>query len=481
MNLFSSHRVRYIAALLLLALGLFLITTKVDRQLLVLPPTPGATYNVPLAADTTYAQTFVFTRSALTRLGYYFTGSNLPNAAVTLTLKRGNTILAQTALSTIFINTDDASDFTFSPAVKVTPGETLQAIITVPPQLNNLIHLNTRKNDGSFKAADTVFTINDVPQLNPLAYQADYGYRLPFAVQIGALSLLAALYLILHPRGVEWRKNTWLIIIAIAVSTFFAIPVLLLGGQPWLLVTTQAAALLGMFIFLKQANISHLAAMFGAIIFSFTSWFALQYSAQHPYLLAIALLPAILTLIVYRRSISTFWQITLIVAILVTGLFIVLAPATPIMKAAPVAAHFQDIFLDPNQSPAAQKFDTLNTSTSWDHFGSYIGMPAALFVLLGLFTRGKRNYKWLMFAVIIGGITLISPIIKMLSAISPQYAIILLTFSFAFFASQGFEVLYTFLGKHHKIVPVMMTSFVIIVLLDLYTISATVLEYPFLK
>lgn len=487
MSLFLALRVRISVAAVLLVLGLFLAVTKVDRQLLDLPPSEGAAASVTLSSQSTYSQTFVFTRKSLSKLGFYFSTSNPANKNIMIAVFRGEQKIGEAFLPTIFISSSGASDVTFSPPLATIPGETLKAVIMVPPELSKIIRIQTRLNDGTFDAKHTVFSINDVAQGSALAYQAYFSYRLPFAIQFGGLCLFAALLLIAFPTS-QFQKNIWLILYACTASFLYVIPSFALGGHPFLLVLSQAVALLGMIILLRQLGLSFLASLFGAHVFAFTTWWPLQFLSGRQYYLLVCLLPVLIVLATYWRSLALLWKIVLSAGVVITiASFLLFAHQAPAYKLLPVPASARDIFLDPNQLPSSEKLypdrQKPAQSEAWDNFGSYVSIPVALFALLGLITSWRTLMPYLVLGVVIVLTSLIPWTVALLFPLLPihsQHLIIILTFIVALFAGEGFEKLFFFLGSKDKLVQGMMAVVIFISLLDLWNVASGSLEYMLL-
>lgn len=472
-----SFPIRLALTLLCVVAGGFLVTTRVDRLLLELAPSNGALFSVTLSNSKVYSQTLVTTRHSISKLNYYLTvASSAPaNGVIQVKLMRGQEVIGQSVLPAVFVNSLGASEFVFSPPVATIPGETLSSTIQVAPAMSGLVKMQTRQADGTFKASDTTFTIDGAQQENPLAYQAFYSYRLPFAIQLGGLLVLAGLFILVPPVS-DRQKDIWLTVYAFSAITLFLIPNFTLGGWPWLLIISQATALLGITLLLKRFGLSTLSALFGAHIFSFTSWFPLHFLANRQLYILIALLPALLVLSRYRKQTSHYWRVVFVILILATTATTILF-GRHVFSSLSISqmANARDIFLDPNQLSSAVKFTLPNEQVppAWDNFGSYIGIPVAVFALIGLITSGRKHK-----AVVLGGI--ICAIFSLTSFIPLPHVIIGVTFTLAILSACGFDNLYRFLGAHDKLVTVLMALVMVIVLFDLWNVSAGTLEFALL-
>lgn len=457
---------RLILILALLAAGGLFLLVKTDREFINLAPSAGAVRGVELRGRGTYEQSFIATRSTVARLGLFFvpTVAELPDATITITVKRADKVISEQRLSVAFIDGENFSQIRFHPPLAVTDGEQLTVSISVPPVLDNALRLQQRQPDATFNAANVSFSVDGEVQDAPAAYQVFYGWRPPLAVQISGLLILAALFLVIPS----------LPLYVLVTSALFIAPALLLKSFPLIDFFYAAIALSGMVMLLREHKLPLVPALFGAHVFAFTTWLPLHALAGREYYAAFALLPLLIS--PRRRPLLP----VIILAVFLTVLF---SHWTPIASIPDQAAGSRDIFFDPNQVPDSQKVP----GYTWDHYGSYIGIISAALALVGLIWQGRRH-KLIVLIGLFGALLALTPFLTKTLArllpLPPTHFIILTTFALAYFAAFGLDGLRRYLQpiRHTKdyVVQTVIALLVIIALLDLWQVAANTLEYGLL-
>ncbi len=154
---------------------------------------------------------------------------------------------------------------------------------------------------------------------------------------------------------------------------------------------------------LRRRQLEPLAALFGAHIIAFSSWLPLHLLASH--------LPKM------------------------------------VMSA-------RDTFLDPNQ--------VLPHHAA----GSYVGVFAILFAVVGIITKGRQYYAVILVGALAG-------LIGMLPRFSVPSLIIVTTITIAFFAAVGLQMFRRYLGENDRLVSILVYCIVLLSLLDLWHVAAT--------
>ena len=457
---------RFIFILALSSAGGLFLLVKTDREFINLAPSAGAAHGVELRSYSTYEQSFVATRSTITRLGLFFmpTIADLPDATITVAIKRADKVINEQSLSAAFLDGENFSQIRFYPPLAVTDGEQLTVNISVPPALDNTLRLQQRQPDATFSTANVSLAVDGEVQNAPAAYQVFYGWRPSLAVQIGGLLILAALLLII-PN---------LPLYVLGTTALFIVPALLLKNFPLIDFFYAALALSGMLMLLREHKLPLMPALFGAHVFAFTTWLPLHALASREYYAAFALLPILISS--RRRQL-------LPVIILAVFLIIFFSHWAPLTSFPDQVADFRDIFFDPNQVPDSQKVP----GYTWDHFGSYIGIISAALSLLGLIWQGRRH-KLIVLIGLAGALLALTPFLTKTLArflpLPPSHFIILTTFAVAYFAAFGLYGLRHYLQpiRHVKdpVVQTVIVLLVIIALLDLWQVAANTLEYGLL-
>ncbi len=85
-----SKKIRFFLIIALIIIGSLLLSVKSDRLFITLITRPGVANSIILNSDSTYQQTFIATRSNITRLGLHFVPAvdDLPHDNVTLRISK---------------------------------------------------------------------------------------------------------------------------------------------------------------------------------------------------------------------------------------------------------------------------------------------------------------------------------------------------------------------------------------------------------
>lgn len=488
---------RILIAALPLGAGLLLGTISTDREYINLVPEEGIQNGVVLEAGKQYEQTFAATRTSLTRLSLFLRPlkANLPREEkVEITLSKGDAVIARQAASAAFIDTEAATQFRFTPSLQTERGELITIRLTVSPGLDKAVRLQLRPHDGSFDPATVIFKINGEVQNSPAGYQVYYQYRPPFAIQIAGLLIFAALLIAAKIRPAHPASAA---LYVFGLTVLYLSPAWLLGNPPLFLSLITAIALGGMLVLLQKQGLSLPAILLGAHAFAFTTWFPLHVLAGRLKIMPFVLLP----LLFFIPSLASKKYRLFGFALLIGGALLASAvlPWTPAPHLAGLTASPKDIFLDPNQIPSSFKFDqdflrvsqvpirdpdVIAKAGGWDHFGSYIGFITSVLALLGLATRLKKSWK----LALVGALGLLLATIPAVTAAAntilpfpAQYAIILATFTLAYFAAQGLEVIALIVGAKTENVPsLLIYAIMAIALLDMLQVASRTLEFGLL-
>ena len=401
-----SKKIRYIIITTLLVVGVALLFTTTDKKYIHLTSTEGSPHTLQLETGKTYTQSFINERLTISRIGFDFVTlkRNLPNDAISLTILQNNKEIHKAEIPIIFITNDGASDIHLRPALAVEQGQKVDIQITVPKSLSKNIGIQLREPDDTFDTNKVQLYIDDEQQEAPAAYLVYHLERPPLPLQVGLLLILGAIYM---ASGKSWGKQPKITqpLCALFFALLFSLPAMLNGSFPALLIIIQTAILLITYRYLRKSINNPLPAMFGASIFAFTSWFIMH-------------------------SIS------------------------PILT--PETLNLKDIFLDPNQAIPSHAA------------GSYVGIIAILFAILGIASSWKKNK-----VVLALGIS--AAILTILPYAITTHLIILTTFSIAVLAANGMHKLMIYLGETDKLVITITITLMILSMLDMFNIAANTL------
>lgn len=409
---------RYILIAFLCGVGLILLTLQVDRQFINLYFTEGRAFTVTLESNRTYTQSFVATRSPITRIGLHLRTleGNLPSNPLTIRIDHNGVQHSTYQLSPVFIDNAGATNISVQPPIETKPGDTVQLTLTIPSELNRKIGIQTREQDGSFPQESVTFAIDGQPQVNPMAYHVYHHYRPPLALQLGILCILGAIFLCIPKRYYEMRFL--LPAYVCIVPLLYQIPFIAYSRFSLLVYLLQGFILLIFYLVLRRFSLSVVASLVGANILALTTWFPFHFIAH-----------------TYNFSFLSL----------------------------------RDMFFDPNQ--------VIDTHAA----GSYIGLPAGALALIGLLMmRTQRRARYVLaIAIVLSVVVFIEPVFNRINALVPtlpSYLEVGITLSLAIFAAYGVEFLLRYLGSKDRLVYILMVGILCISLLDLFYVGATALE-----
>ncbi len=471
----SLHSRLLLSAVLIIA-AILLVFVRTERGVILLPPISGAENRVQLVPETTYAQDFLINQTSIARLGFYFTTQgSLASEPLTLIISRQGTEVARANLETVFIDNQGPSFWQFNPPLKTIKGERITAKVTIPQSLGNQLNVKVRIPDGTFKAEDATFLINDKLQPSPLAYEVYASYKPPLSVQIAILCVLAAIALLFKPKSHIVITGGTVLATLLATIVYLSPTLIWSGYFPWFLLVTQTAAFLGVYWYLTHRGFHAAAAMVGAAIFAYTSWWPLQFAASRYVYAIVATLPLLYVVFspsqsLIRRKAAGLVVLAVAIAIFWQGLqFPGLTPTTAV-------ANMRDIFLDPYQVPYAQKVISQGQGIPWHNFGAYIGIPAALLTLIGIITSARKHSTPLIIGIALITALSLAPLLPSTLTILVAHTSIILVMVFAYEAALGLENLRHYLGFKSKVAIFLTSAVALIIVLDLWHVAADLLE-----
>lgn len=266
-----------LAGLAILA-GLALLTVTTDREFINLTPSPAEF--ITLENNHTYTQTFPATRTSISRVGVYLRPvGDLPESSVQLAIARRGEAVATQTIPTAAIDSEGVSQVRFSDPLTVAIGDPISLTLSVPGNLTGRIRALQRLPDDTFNPAYAVFTVDGQSQSAPLAYQVYYRFRPPLAFQIGGLLILAALTFAFRTYySLPITHYSLIILLAVALSILHALPALLLGSYPTVIVIVTTLVFFGTAMLLRQ-RFSATATLLAASIAAFTTHWPLYLAA----------------------------------------------------------------------------------------------------------------------------------------------------------------------------------------------------------
>lgn len=255
-----------LAGLAILA-GLALFTVTTDREFINLTPSPAEF--ITLENNHTYTQTFPATRTSISRVGVYLRPvGDLPESSVQLAIARRGEAVATQTIPTAAIDSEGVSQVRFSDPLTVTIGDPISLTLSVPGNLTGRIRALQRLPDDTFNPAYAVF-----------AYQVYYRFRPPLAFQIGGLLILAALTFVFRTYySLPITHYSLIILLAVALSILHALPALLLGSYPTVIVIVTTLVFFGTAMLLRH-RFSATATLLTASIAAFTTHWPLYLAA----------------------------------------------------------------------------------------------------------------------------------------------------------------------------------------------------------
>ncbi len=409
---------QYIGAAILLGVGALLLPLQVDRQFINLYFSEGRDFTVTLESEKTYTQSFITTRSPITQIGLHLRTleGNLPDKPVSITLQHNGNEHSTYQLSPVFIDNAGATNITIEPAITAEPTDTVTLTLTIPPKLHRKVGIQTREQDDSFPKESVRFAINGVEQQNPMAYHVYHHYRPPLALQLGILSIVFAILLVIPKRFYQLQ---YLMPVYVCLIPFlYQIPFITNTRFSLTLYVLQGAILVVFFFVLRRFSLSIVASLLGATILALTTWLPfhlVNHTSEFSYL------------------------------------------------------SMRDMFFDPNQ--------VIDTHASGSYLGLPAGALALLGLLM--VWKERRLQYFVGVGLILSLFVFIPPVFTFLNSLVPSlpsYLVIGIIMPLAILAAYGVELLLRYLGPKDRLVHILLIGIVGICLLDLLYVGATALE-----
>lgn len=300
---------------------LFFVTS--EEQVILLPPDIDAK-PVALLASETYKQEFVVHESSVTRVGVYIRplAQDLASNLVTLSLFYDDALVHTQTIEAKSFQTGEPTFIVLPKTLSIDPGSTLSLVVTVSDALSNKVAIMPRPQDDTFNTEAKFYVGANDPQ-NPAGYEVFSAYHPAITLQLGGLALLAAALLFAHSFSFRISKILYSVLLPItAVLPSIALLSSLQGILYLVLTIISLYALINVF----RKHMTHIAALFGAHVFVFTSFWPLVGMGGRT--------------IYDSMALSTI-------------------------------SHLKDIFLDPNQF-------------SLEKAGAFVGIPSLVIGIVGL-------------------------------------------------------------------------------------------------
>lgn len=416
----NNRTIRIGGALLCILAAALCASITADQQFFDLPPSAPEALT-PLEAGTVYEQTFLIQRKTISRLGLYMaprTSAIPKDATVTISLVRQGISIASSEIPAVFIESGGPSYVRFDTPIETQKGEFLTVRISVPESISGKIALRMRPYDTLFSKHDTRFEVNGIPETSVVAYKVFELIRPTFLQQLGGLIACLGIF-ILFSSTIHSHPHT-------ATVILLAVIALLQGISAWqarmsyiqLSGLTFLLLLCTWYIF-RISGRSHLGAIFGACVFSLSSWLALH----------------------------------IITGGTIYGML-----------------NVRDTLLDPNQIAVSHSA------------GAYIGIFAFIASLIGIgiwvirivrgqYLRAQADTA----AILLLAICVFLAFVP--SPLATGQAVIGVALALAFLASGGLDGLHTFLGKSDRIATILIWILCSIAILDLMHITSLTFTY----
>ena len=467
-----SRTTKVILSTLGLGLAFFFSTVDTDRIVSRLTPSPGNQFTKTLESNTEYVQELRVQQTPITRVGIFLRRiREVPSDAyITLQVTHNENQIVQQQLLASDIDNSAPTYIAFTPPASVPIDDMIRVQVLVPAELENTIGLQTTEQDETFTSQDATLFINSEGQENPAAYETFVHVKPPLALQLAGLLVVGVLYLWLPKKESVTTPVYGLLLILASV-----LPIISSGVFPLLYIVTLAIALSGMFMMLRFSGFSIPFALFGANIFTFSTWFPLHILGGNTVYVLASLLPWISYVLLRYAKHSNMRPL------LVYGApFVGLVVLTTLFGTSPDAvASLKDVFLDPNQSPFIQKqLVPDGTDTRWYEFGSYIGFPAFIMSLLGVASLFRNREGRVLIGLLVAAYLLVflPSVAALLTAvdIAPAHLSIYMTYLLAVFAAVGIKGFQKYLGAKSSFIHAMMIVIVLLSLLDQWYVLASV-------
>lgn len=472
-----SLKVRLIIAATLLVAAGAMTQIRAEKPILYLLPTPGIANQVSLNTNQTYTYSFSVNQPInATRIGLYLAPiGSLPADTIPLDILQDGKKLSTANLSGVFIDSEGPSYWHINPPIKMASHKPITISLALPPQFVDKIRLKTRQPDESFSIESTSFRINEVSQPYALGYEVYSGYIPPLAIQLATLAALSAIALFVQPKN-QMARDVAVYLAALAATAAYLFPTIGNGPYPWFLLATGPLLIVGVYWYAKGRGFHAASAAAAANILGYGSWLPLQYSAGR-YLYG--LVAAVVLLHIYVNKNQPKQRRHLALGMIV-GLILIIAslPFEPAAYSYLGDGHsnVRDIFLDPYQVPHAEKaYDFTSSLPAWHNFGAYIGIPAFVATIIGIFSSLRRHPILIIIVTVFS--TLISIYLPSPLAIPLGHASIVLVSLFAYFAALGLENLRRFLGYKDKLVSAALALVALIITLDMWHTCADVFNH----
>lgn len=411
--------IQIVAGALFIIAGGLIFQVHADNEFIHLTPSEGAAFRVPIQSDKVFEQTFVVQGQELSKIGAFLlpihTKAKTSSGVIHIEVLRGTEVKASGDVPVSRIDSDGASLVRLSPSLPTTKGESLTMRIMSSPDASGFIALQKRTFDESFPDRDISFAIDGLQQDYPIAYSVFERIWPPFTAQLGGLLMMAGVVLLFWNIAVRAKTATTLVVL-IFVALLYAIPSFDTHRTFYFLTVILLCA---SWLLLRIAGRTILASLFGAFIFSCSTWLPL---------------------------------------FLITG-----GTVDGILP-------IRDALIDPNQISVSHGA------------GGYVGIPGALFAVAGVciwitmivqkrFTLAHlESVMAILFAVSIFMTFAPGPL-------QHSKAIILVVGCIAWFASLSLDRMQRFLGVRDMFVQTLMAIFLCIALLDLMHITARTFTY----
>lgn len=413
--------IRIFTAVVFIALGIALMRVRANLEFFNLIPSDPPAIVVPLDAGGTYDQVFTVQRKTVSRVGVYMRPlKEISDAtlAVNITLLRNGEDIGSGAIPAIFIENGGPSYVTFAQPIATTKGERITIRITVPSALSRAIALRGRIPDATFIQQEKSFFINNEPQEHAVAYNMFETIRPAFVRQAGGI-LIALGFAMICIASIRRNPTRSALLALFLLALLYAMPALDASMSYTLFAATVFTILVPMWVLLRIAGRTHVAAIFGAAVFACSTWLPLH--------------------IITRGNIGGILSV-------------------------------RDALIDPNQIAI--------THGAGLYTGILVGAVALIGILIWVVMLLQRKFKQCETETIVGIVGLIAASIAFIpSPIANGHAGIVVSFAIAWFASFAAWHSERFLGKNDAVPRIVLTGLALVMMLDLMFVTARAFTY----
>ncbi len=410
-----------LGAAICIVVGLLIMRVEASQEFFNLIPTDSSTLIVPIQSGSVYEQEITIQRKTLSRLGIYMRPLQEisdPVVALHISLLRNGTSIGEGGIPAIFIENGGPSYVTFADPIPTVKGERILIRITAPDELSGSIALRERAYDADFPRGNTVFSVDSVPQEHVIAFNAFEAIRPALLRQIGGI-LMAFGFALWFGNIIHRHRNVAILSILLIIALLDAVPAWDASMSYGAFASMVYVLLVCMWILLRVAGRSNLAALFGAIVFACSTWLPLH--------------------LITRGNIGGILSV-------------------------------RNALIDPNQIAITHGA------------GLYIGMLAGSVTLVGiivwLIMLVRKKYKQCEVETGIAIIGIIAAYVAFVpSPIANPHAGIIVSFSLAWFASFGLHSTQRFLGMRESLAYILISVLATITLLDLMYVTARAFTY----